>query len=242
MDTINLLWYVWPWIGFGGSIVLFLLLFFSDTFQKDKNQSGFYDISWLSWFIVASYLLHVLEEYGLHVVNGQYTVISSFVEMGVDAMFGGIPLLFFPFVNILLTWIALPTAAILSKKYPVLGISGIGFVLLNGLTHIVGSFRMGSGLLLTPGNITGIFLFLPLFIWVVYACNKKSLLPKRGLLIAVISGVLAHIGLFAGYILNAVAGHEIAFIYMIIVAFMPIIFAWVLSKLSHVELKEERNA
>ncbi len=237
MNTINLLWFVWPWIGFGGSIALFMLLFFSDTFQRDKNQSRFYDISWLSWFIVASYLLHVLEEYGLHVVNGQYVVISSFVEMGVDAMFGGIPLFFFPFVNIMLTWIALPVAAILSKKYPVLGLSGIGFVLLNGLTHIGGTVMMGRGLILTPGNLTGIFLFLPLFIWTAYACIKKSLLPKKGLWIAIISGVLAHIGLFFGYLLNAIAGHVVTFVYIPIVAFMPIIFAWVFSKLFHVELE-----
>ena len=98
---------------------------------------------------------------------------------------------------------------------------------------------MNKGLILTPGNITGIFLFLPFFIWTAYACIKKSLLPKKGLLIATISGVLAHMGLFFGYLLNAIAGHDAAFIYIPIVAFMPIVFAWIFSKLFHVELKSE---
>ncbi len=239
MNTIDLLWFAWPWIGLGGSIVIFLLLIFSDTFQADKTKSRFYDVSWLSWMIVASYLLHVFEEYGMHVVNGQYQLITSFAEMGVDSMFGGIPLIFFPYVNIMLTWIGLPAAAKLSKKYPVLGLSGIGFVLFNGLTHIAGTLRMNTDLFTTPGNVTGIFLFLPLFIWTVYACRKKSLLPKRGLLIAVASGILAHIGLFGTYILNKFAGHTLTYAYIPILAFMPIIFAWILSKALHVEIKKQ---
>lgn len=239
MNTIDLLWFAWPWIGLGASIVIFLLLIFSDTFQADKTKSRLYDVSWLSWMIVASYLLHVFEEYGLHVVNGQYQVITSFVSMGVDSMFGGIPHIFFPYVNIMFTWIGLPAAAKLSKKYPVLGLSGIGFVLFNGLTHIIGTLRMNTGLFATPGNVTGIFLFLPLFIWTVYACRKESLLPKKGLFIAAASGILAHIGLFGSYVLNKFAGSMLTYVYVPILAFMPIVFAGILSKVLHVELKKQ---
>ena len=162
MNTTDLLWFVWPWIGLGGGVVIIIMLLFTDKLRSDLTKPRLYDVTWLSWAIAAAYLLHVCEEYGMHVTNGQYDLITSFKAMGVDARFGGLALGFFPFVNIMLTWVAMPVAAALSKKHPVIGLSGIGFELLNGLTHIGGSAAMGLSISENGGFFTGVFLFIPL--------------------------------------------------------------------------------
>lgn len=230
MNTTELLWFVWPWIGFGGSIVLIILLLFTDKLRSDGKRSKFYDVSWLAWAIAAAYLLHVLEEYGLHVSDGQYELITSFKEMGVDAKFGGLPMYFFPYVNIALTWVAMPIAAAISKKHPVIGLSGMGFEFFNGLTHVGASLAFGMKLSENAGVVTGVFLFLPLFFWTVHACRKENLLPEKGLGIAIAGGIIGHLALFSAYAVNLLLGHTAAAIYVPVVAFMPLIASWILCK------------
>ena len=227
----EILWAAWPWIGFGMGIVLIIQLLFRDNLRSDTNISRLKDPTWLSWAMAAAYLIHVAEEYGIYFANGQYLLIQNFIDMGISAMFGGIPMLFFPFVNIMATWIAFPTAAIISKKHPVIGLSTLGFVLVNGLTHL-GALINGGNFM---GGITGILIFLPLFIWTVYACSKYSLLPKRGLIIAVSSGVVGHIGLLGLYIINKFCGSMISTACVVVVAFLSMITAWILCRLLNVD-------
>ena len=227
----EILWAAWPWIGFGMGIVLIIQLLFRDNLRSDTNVSRLKDPTWLSWAMAAAYLIHVAEEYGIYFANGQYILIQNFIDTGISAMFGGIPMLFFPFVNIMATWIAFPTAAIISKKHPVIGLSTLGFVLVNGLTHL-GALINGGNFM---GGITGILIFLPLFIWTVYACSKYSLLPKRGLIIAVSSGVVGHIGLFGLYIINKFCGSMISTACVVVVAFISMIIAWILCRLLNVD-------
>ena len=96
MNTLDVLWLAWPWIGFGGGIVILLLLLFSNAFRSDFTKPRYYDTTWMSWALVMAYLLHVCEEYGMHIADGQFELITAFKAMGVDAMFGGLPLSFFP--------------------------------------------------------------------------------------------------------------------------------------------------
>lgn len=229
----EILWAVWPWIGFGGGVVLLLLLFFSDYLQNDKSISRWHDYTWLSWFMVAAYLIHVVEEYGIHFVDGQYLLIQQFIDMGINALFGGIPLLFFPYVNIMLTWIAFPIAAIVSRKHPVLGLSTVGFVLVNGLTHLLGTVTSGD-IVNSYGSVTGIFLFLPLALWIIYTAINDNVLPSKGIWIALVSGIIGHIGLFSVYIVNKFIGHGIVFFYVPFVAFISIIVAWILLRVCDV--------
>ena len=238
MNTLDLLWYVWPWTGFGIGIAIMFSLFFSKSYQDTDGKSKFKNPTWIAWVIAAAYLIHVLEEYGMHVENGQYELITSFVERGIDAKFGGIPLAFFPYLNMMLTWVALPVAAVISKRNPVIGLSGMGFLLVNALTHIMGSVAMGISFSENAGVVTGLFLFIPIFIWAVYACKKEQLLPSKGLAIAIISGVIGHMSLFLGYILNMLFGHGVTMVAIPIIAFMPIIAAWVLCKIFHISFKE----
>ena len=241
MNTFDVLWLAWPWIGFGGGIVILLILLFSDAFRSDLSKPCYYDTTWLSWLLVMAYLFHVCEEYGMHIAEGQFELITSFRAMGVDEKFGGLPLAFFPFVNITFTWAALPAAAILSRKYPVIGLSSTGFLLVNGLTHIAGSLVLGLSFGENAGAVTGLFLFIPLFIWNVYACKKQNLLPGKGVAIIIASGVVGHISLFALYIVNMLFGNLASGILIPMVAFMCIIVSAVLCKVLRVENERQKQ-
>lgn len=214
--------------------MILLLLLFSNAFRSDFTKPRYYDTTWLSWALVMAYLLHVCEEYGMHIADGQFELITAFKAMGVDAMFGGLPLSFFPYMNIMLTWVALPIAAILSRKYPIIGLSSTGFLLVNGITHIAGSAVLGMSFSENAGVVTGLFLFIPLFIWNVYACKKQKLLPPKGVAIIIISGVIGHISLFLGYVVNMLLGNVATYIFIPVVAFMCIIASAVLCKVLRV--------
>ena len=229
MNTTDILYLAWPYIGLGGGIAVIVGLC-TDAFRSNHTVSRWRDTVWLSWAMVAAYLLHVCEEYGLHITDGQFDLITNFKAMGVDERFGGIPLAFFPLVNIGLTWIALPIAAAVCRRNPVVGLAGMGFLLLNGLTHIGGSLALGQSLADNYGVFTGVLVFIPLALWIWYACSKKHLLPKKGLGIAFVSGILAHLLLFSCYAVNLFLGHTAAAIWVPFVVFSPLWIAWLLCK------------
>lgn len=235
----EILWAAWPWIGFGGGIVLLILLFFTETTRGNRNVSKRKDPVWLSWAMVAVYLIHVTEEYGIHFHNGQYDLIQNFIDMGISDMFGGIPMAFFPYVNIMITWIALPIAAIICRRHPVVGLSMSGFMAVNGLVHLVSLIRSGGDISSNGGVTTGLLVFLPLFIWIVIVCKRGHLLPPKGLGIAVVSGVIGHVGLFSIYIANKLIGSVFVYLYIPVVGFLPIIVAILLCKVLHVYDKVE---
>ena len=89
---------------------------------------------------------------------------------------------------------------------------------------------MGQGLSENLGGVTGLFVFIPLFCWICYVCVKDRLLPRKGLAIAIISGVVAHLLLFSLYALNKVAGHTAAYIWTPFVVTSTIWLSWLLCK------------
>ena len=226
----------WPWAGLGAAIVLLVLLFATDLLRGDTGESRWRDPRWLAWLPVPVYMLHVFEEYGLHVTNGQFDLVTAFVENGVDAMFGGVPLAAFPEVNILLIYVAFPVAALLAEKRPVIGLMPYGFMLVNGLTHIAGTVRFGGGLLATPGNVTGLFLFIPLFVWFCIACRKHGALSGKGMAVAIVAGVIQHAGVFSCYFVNLLAGNAAALAWVPFMCTWGILVAWGLGR----ALKAER--
>ena len=133
----------------------------------------------------------------------------------------------------MLTWIAFPIAAVISRKHPVLGLSTVGFVLVNGLTHLGATITSGD-IVHSYGSITGIFLFLPLALWIIYMGVNDKVLPSKGIWIALISGIIGHIGLFSLYIVNKFMGHDIVFFYVPLVTFISIIVAWILLRVYNV--------
>ena len=226
----------WPWAGLGAAVVVLVLLFATGWLRSDTSCSRWKDPTWLSWLPVPVYMLHVFEEYGMHVTDGQFDLVTSFREMGVDAMFGGIPLVVFPEVNILLIYVTFPIAALLARKRPVIGLMPYGFMLVNGLTHIAGTVRFGGGLLSTPGNVTGLFLFIPLFVWFCVACRRYGVLSGKGMAAAIVAGVVQHIGIFSCYFVNLLAGNAAALAWVPFMCTWGILVAWGLGR----ALKAER--
>lgn len=197
----------WPWLGLGAAIVLLVLLFATDALRSRTDVGRWHDAAWLAWLAVPVYMLHVFEEYGLHVTGGQFDLVTAFQQTGVMDLFGGnLNLLTFPEINIGLVYVAFPIAAALGRRRPVVGLMPYGFMLVNGLTHIGGTLRLGGGLLGNPGNVTGLFCFIPLFCWFVYACRKDGLLDGRGLAGAITAGVVQHLGVFSVYAVNLLGG------------------------------------
>ena len=145
----------WPWVGLGGAIVLFILLFSTDVMRSRADVGLWRDAAWLAWLPVPVYLCHVFEEYGLHVPGGRFDLVTAFMERGLWDMFGQLPLVVFPEINIMIIFVAFPIAAALGRKRPVVGLMSYGFMLVNGLTHIGGTIALGGDLLGNPGNVTG---------------------------------------------------------------------------------------
>lgn len=236
MNSLDVLWLAWPFIGLGGGIAIVLYLFMSPSFSTEKGgyKDRFFNPTWIAWAVAAAYLFHVMEEYGCHIENGQYVMITRFHEMGVDVLLGGLPLAFFPYVNIGFTWAGLPISAVISKKNPVVGLSGTGFLIMNALTHIAAGLAGKMSLTENAGSITGIFLFIPLFIWAIVANNKVHFMSKKGMMIAALSGVIGHIALFLGYGVNKFVGHFAAYIFFAFVWFSGIIISSIWCKKSKV--------
>lgn len=240
----------WPWIGLGAALVLALLLFATNKLRSTERVGRWYDPVWLAWLAVMVYLLHIFEEYGAHVTGGQYDLITAFQNTGVDEMFGGIPLSFFPYVNITAMWVFAPIAALLAKRSPAVGLSFYGFMAVNALTHVASTFAMGTGILSNPGNVTGIFLFIPLTAWTYYVCAKGAFMDGRGFAACILGGVIGHILLFSCYLANMLFGHVGCFLWVPIAVSSPIWVSWLLCKafrsktpeLMHEWLREELPA
>ena len=221
----------WPWIGLGGAVVLFILLFATDWLRGRSDVGRWRDPAWLAWLPVPVYLCHVFEEYGMHVTDGQFDLVRSFVDTGIGTRFGGLPDTIFPEINIAIIFVAFPIAAWLGRKNPVIGLMSYGFMLVNGLTHIAGTVALGGGLV-QPGNVTGLFCFIPLFMWFVYASVKGSFMDGKGLICAISAGVVQHLGVFSVYAVNLAAGNVAAMVWTPFMAFLGIAVAWLLCKVA----------
>ena len=230
-DLFNL---VWPWMGLGGAVVLLFILFGTDVLG-----TRWHDLRWLAWLAVPVYLLHQFEEYAMNMVNGTYIIVETFYSKSspfaafLETM--ELPLLHFPLINTVFVWIAVPMAAYLYKKNPIIGLSPYGFILANGILHCVGSIVMGLGIVNNPGFFTGTLIFIPLTIWVIYICKKSNRMTTKGIIIALISGFLGHIGLGSCYAFAIAGFPNLVLIADIVVSFIPIIAAWILCKIFKIE-------
>ena len=167
----------------------------------------------------------------MHVTDGQFDLVRSFVDTGIGTRFGGLPDTIFPEINIAIIFVAFPIAAWLGRKNPVIGLMSYGFMLVNGLTHIAGTVALGGGLA-QPGNVTGLFCFIPLFVWFVYASVKGSFMDGKGFICAISAGVVQHLGVFSVYAVNLAAGNVAAMVWTPFMAFLGIAVAWLLCKVA----------
>lgn len=96
--------------------------------------------------------------------------------------------------------------------------------------ELVDVAALGGNILANPGNVTGIFLFIPLAIWVCHVCVRGSFMDGRGLAACILGGVLGHMLLFSIYIVNLMLGHLAAALWVPFAVSSPIWVSWLLCK------------
>jgi hypothetical protein len=193
-------------MGLGAGIVFLVLLFGTNIMRSSTSGSRWWDPVWLAWLTVPMYLLHVFEEYA-HDVFGRVYLIADDVCKGQgyppypDCP---IPTAHFPLVNIALVWVAAPLAAWLSRRNIVIGLTFYGLILFNGVLHIVTALLQGSDAY--PGVVTGVLLFIPISLWVIYVCLKSGVMNAKAVAVAFAGGIVGHILLVVAYSIFKVTG------------------------------------
>ena len=187
----------WSSVGLGAATVLLLLLFFTDTFRDRVGVSRWRDPVWLAWLMVVAYLLHNFEEYGIDAKGRAFHFpVTACAQYGFDSV-DGCPLVpsFFVAVNIPFIWVVLPIAALWCRRNPAVGLTGVGLLFTNALSHIGGMFTpMGY----SPGTLTATVIFNPLSVWVfVIFFGKNKLLAYPVLAAILIASILAQAILLA---------------------------------------------
>lgn len=177
LETIHWFYLTWNWMGFGASVVLLILLFKTDLLRGNAQISRRHDKYWLAWFSAVSYLFHNVEEYGIDLNGVRYAFPQS---EGVAQMYGQIHEInhFYIFVvNLSVVWIGGHLMAYLSRKYQLRIMPSVmaSFMILNAITHCM---------LLTynPGLLTGLVIFIPLGLWVLYVNFFKQQKDIKGVL------------------------------------------------------------
>jgi Protein of unknown function with HXXEE motif len=218
----------WPWMGLGAAVVILILMFGANTLRSGTIGSRWWDPTWLAWLAVPLYLLHQFEEYPLHynAATGSYTIVET-----VDKVHGlSFPTAHYPLVNIALVWVGAPIAAWLCRRNPIVGLTYYGFILTNGILHVVTAGLSDGALISNPGVVTGGLLFIPCTVWVGYVCLTSRLMTAKALAVSLAGGIVGHIGLGAAYFVFKVAGAGAMFLADIVAAFLPIVIAGIGSK------------
>lgn len=235
MSLVEQFWYTWPWMGLGAAIVMVILLFCTNLLRSNSG-ARWLDPVWLAWLAMPVYLVHQFEEYTCNLVDGEYLIIEQvFANAGSIIDLGQLPMAFFPEVNILLVWVAVPISAYLCRRNPVIGLAPYGFILVNGLMHSLGTLSGMMPIALNPGFWTGTFVFLPLVVLVIYATFKKKFMTGGALAVALVAGAISHVFFASGYFVSAFAGGTAALVVGGIGVFSSMIFAWLGCKLFHVK-------
>ena len=99
-----------------------------------------------------------------------------------------------------------------------------GLLLANGLLHTSGGVAQGA---YNTGLWTAAFLFVPLSVWVIYACAIRGPVSGKVVGVAFAAGALTHVLLFIGYGLfkGGVIGNAGLLVYAAVIGFTPIILA-----------------
>lgn len=183
---------IFPWIGGGAAIVLIILLFGTPLFQSEAGSSRWHDQVWLSWLGMVIYLLHNVEEYGIDVF-GRMTQFPAQICSNMKLPpypECPIPFAYFLSVNVPLFWIAAPIAALMSRRHPLVGFAVYGVIFVNLFFHTM-PLLAGAGF--GPGTLTAIVLFIPVSIWIIYACFGSNRLSYKILALVFFNGLLLHV-------------------------------------------------
>jgi hypothetical protein len=217
---------VWPFVGLGGAIVMIAVMLTTNTFRSNTTVSRWRDPVWLGWLAAPLYWLHQFEDYSLPVLGFDYSIQDMVCKnMGYPPYPDcPIPVSFYPVVNIGLMWVGAPLAAYLGRRNVAIGLSFWGLILLNGVAHVVGTVLLRD---YNTGFFSGLLLFVPLSVWVIYACGIRGPLDGKVVGLAFGAGILAHILLGIGYGLlkiGVINGTGLL-AYAVVLSFTPILLA-----------------
>ncbi|MBX5204685.1 HXXEE domain-containing protein [Rhizobium sp. NZLR1] len=181
----------WPWIGLFIAAILLVVLFGTDALRGERSVSRWRDPRWLAWLAPAGYMLHQTEEYGVDML-GQFFAFPNLV----CATFGqppypdcAYPPSLYVAINIPVIWIAGLICALLSRRYPLVGLGLYGVHFVNALSHI-GMFAATGDY--NPGVLTAFVVLLPLSVWVAFATWKNPLIGRSGIATIFLAGLLVN--------------------------------------------------
>jgi len=194
----------WPWIGLGFAVVLGILLA-TNLLRGDRAMPRWRDPRWLSFLAVVVYLVHNVEEYGISATGVAHAFPNSLCGfLGQPDYPGcGIPPVFYLAVNLPLVWVAGPLAAVLSRRFPLAGLTLWGVIGVNAIVHIVPAIARQE---YDPGLLTAVVLFVPLTGMVAVAVmGPRGSYRKRAGLALLAAGLLMH-AVLAGSVLLFLQG------------------------------------
>ena len=224
----------WPWMGLVAAGILVVLLFATNRLRHNLSLSRWRDITWLSWLAVAAYMVHQFEEYGIDLHGVRHAFPNALCgTLGLDAYPAcPIPPFFYLAVNISLVWFVAPLGALLSHRYPLAKLSLYSVLIANGLAHVL-PWVLGRGY--GPGALTAALVFLPLFLWVCYACFGKWGLPNKGISVLVALGLLLHVILIGSLVLfiHGKLGAVLLNLIQVANACLLLTLAWLADRHSH---------
>ena len=200
MEGYSYFFNIWPWIGLGASVVISVLLFFTDFLRVEKNKCRWKDPYWLSWLLMILYMFHNIEEYGIDLTGAHNGFPNAM------AVIFGQPLAeyFFLTVNFSIVWGVAPLVALISrkKKFPILATGMAGFMIANSLTHIVSGIVGGYN----PGLATTLCLFVPIAIWTLIVCYGKNGIKSSARWWNLGIGIFYHIIMFSSILTEKFTG------------------------------------
>lgn len=177
----------WPWLGGAAALLLLYLLLGTTRLQADPAQRRWRDRTWLAWAAVFSYLAHNVEEYGIDLLGRSYEFPRAMSDM-----FGGTtappPNSFYLAVNLCAVWLAMPVAALVSRRHPLVGLAGYSVMAVNLITHVGAFIAAGYN----PGFATAVGLFLPMTIWMATTLFGEGRMPYPGLAAVIAAGIVVH--------------------------------------------------
>lgn len=206
MDSFGLFAIAWPWFGLGAAVPLGVLLFGTRLLCLDGAGSWagrLRDTTWLAWLAPFLMLCHIFEEYSCHMTGAEFDFLATLAgNPALGPMVAGVPYAHFPLCNLLWAMVALPVAALLAKRNPVVGLASYGLMAVNGLTHVAATVAQQVPPAQSPGFFTGC-LYLFMAFWVCRVALRRRVVNGRGVAALLAAGFLGHVALFCIYPLGA---------------------------------------
>lgn len=215
----------WPWVGLALAPVLVALLVreFREKSWGDRMDNPAFVLP-LLW---PMYLVHQFEEHGRDIFGRRYPFMQSLCDTLGQHDLHSCPVTptFLFAVNALGCQAAFALSWMFRRKAPLIAACAWGIPLVNGVVHIIASFRGGA---YNPGTLTSVLLFLPLSLWMLRTLLSSSAIEKRDVPRVIVSGVVTHAVLLGSLTLQqrGVLAVPVVLVTQVLNGFLPLVFGW----------------